>query len=87
MGPFREIMESVYHFKRQHKQHLFNNAFQNISCFQSMGVQMLAYFSRLNPYRDIHAPILCLYEKTFKTIRLLFNISLQNMKKIKKVDT
>ena len=50
MGPFREIIESVYHFKRQHKQLLFNNAFQNISCFHSMGVQMLAYFIPLSRY-------------------------------------
>ena len=32
-------MENVYHFCRQSKQLLFNNAFKNISRFQAMSVK------------------------------------------------
>ena len=39
MGPFREIMESAYYLEQQSMQYLFNNAFQNISCFQAMSMQ------------------------------------------------
>ena len=40
MGPFSEIMESAYYLEQQPLQLLFNNVFQNISCFQAMSVQI-----------------------------------------------
>ena len=55
MGPFSEIMVSAYYFEQQSIQLLFNNAFQNIFCFQAMSVHNLACSGPLTPYlRNIY---------------------------------
>ena len=44
MGPFREIMECVYHLEQQLEQLILNNAYQNISRFPALSVQISACF-------------------------------------------